>query len=229
MSALQITPQFLSKIDKDVSTDLALERCAERIHQCTGRVLADCFEIGAQLSKARDTLRGAYTEGDAEGKWRKWLRDDVQMSHMHAQRFIWVWDKYNRGNPGVPPVVSAAFSVLAELAMPNADQVAVEAIEQYIAQGGTLTKRQAAALKNDRSIHTADDVRAALEKKKRRKPTSARHNTPAAKALAVRVHLHYVCEAIGKDLKLFVSGIPTDDREHIASVLQQLIAALKKK
>lgn len=116
-----------------------LDECRRRIRELGQHVIADCIEIGKHLITARGILRAQYKDGDHEGQWRGWLKYDIEMSHMQAARFIRVAERHGGGNDVVTPLLKAPFSVLAELSAPEADQEVVNAMEQQIAAGETVT------------------------------------------------------------------------------------------
>lgn len=115
-----------------------LEECAAEIRKCEKKILADCFEIGKQLLKARDALR-EWGGNDREGKWVTWVENDVKISIMQARRYIWVYERYGQGNFEVLLALNVSFTVLVPLASPSADPVAVAQIENELKQGKKLT------------------------------------------------------------------------------------------
>lgn len=122
--------------------EVELDECKRKIRTLGSRVIEDCIEIGRQLIKAREILRGQYQDGNHNGYWLAWLRDDVVMSHMQANRFIRVAERYGGVNDVVNPHLSS-FSVLAELAAPEADPEGVAEVESQLARGQTVTVEQA--------------------------------------------------------------------------------------
>jgi hypothetical protein len=149
---LKELPTTMRAVEVEIDADLALRRCASEIRRHHDRLLQDGFAIGEQLVKARGLLRGAYQEGRVEGEWLRWLRDDVQMSHMQAARFIRTWERYGRVNSAVNPHPS--FTVLSELAAPEADPKVVAQIEQRITRGEKITVRQVVKAKREAKTMT---------------------------------------------------------------------------
>ena len=130
---------------EDKTVENILDECAVEIRKCEKKILADCFEIGKQLLKARDALRqwgGSQWNTDHEGKWLKWL-DDLKMSNVKATRYIQVYEKYGIEKSQLIDVdnlkIDVSFYVLATLAAPHADPVAVVEVEKEIKQGKKLT------------------------------------------------------------------------------------------
>ncbi len=118
-----------------------LDECAAEIRKCEKKILADCFEIGKQLLKARDALR-KYGGETSEGKWLEWLRTDVKMSASKATRYIQVYEKYGTANQFIDVdelKFDVNFYVLTILAAPHADPTAVAEVEKELKQGKKLT------------------------------------------------------------------------------------------
>jgi len=80
-----------------------LKAYAREIHKIHGRVLADFFRVGEILLEARDVIRAKYVSGETDGRWLRWLKEDVKMGHQQATRFIAVYQKYG-GVPLAEPI-----------------------------------------------------------------------------------------------------------------------------
>lgn len=123
--------------------EMLLHECAEEIHKREKNILEDCFEIGKQLLKARDALRqwgGGGTWGDSQqGKWLQWLKTDVKMSRKQSQRFMDVYERYSQLVDIDHLRIDVSFYVLATLAAPHADPVAVAEVEKELKQGKKLS------------------------------------------------------------------------------------------
>jgi Protein of unknown function (DUF3102) len=147
-----------------IQVEIILQECVEEIRRRKQSILSDCFEIGKQLTKARDALR-QWGGDDHEGKWQRWLEQDVQISDQQALNYIRVYERYGQETIQLKidfNLAPVSHTVLAVLAAPNADPQAVEEIEKEIIEGQKFTVKQVKA--------RVPSVRKAKSKKKRCEP-----------------------------------------------------------
>src|SRR5699024_1014350 len=111
-----MSKELTSREPNELSADINVITAEINAYQ---RVAGEAiFEIGRRLKHVK--------ENDlAHGEWAKWLKDDVNISHEHARRFIKVFERFEKSTPEWS-LMPNAVTVLYELTSLTDEQLTQE-------------------------------------------------------------------------------------------------------